>query len=123
MTKPGRWEKEGVDHVRQAELAREAKQRGLPEYVIEAARAVPTDLVRSLVDDFRRGPSLPSSMAQSGPKVEEKRPSFTEPAPLDVPGIKYVDQLCDHFDRLDRAERVKQALELAAMSKRSEKMK
>ena len=111
------------DEKRQQALAEEARRKGIPEWQLEAARAVPDDVVRSLVNDFRSGPSLPSSMAQKSPTPEEKRPSFTEPAPLDVPGIRYVDQLCDHFDQLEKAERIKKALELAAISKRAERMK
>jgi hypothetical protein len=111
------------DAKKQQALAEEARRKGIPEWQLEAARAVPDDVVRSLVSDFRRGPSPPSSIAAKPATPDEKRPSFTEPAPLDVPGIRYVDQLCDHFAKLDQAERIKQALEIAAMAKRSEKMK
>ena len=111
------------DAKKQQAVANEARKQGIPEWQREMANSVDDALVRDLVSDFRRGPSLPSSMAAKPATVEEKRPSFTEPAPLDVPGIKLVDQIADHFAKLDQAEKVKQALELAAMSKRSEKMK
>jgi len=72
--KEGRWDKSGVDHSAQEALAKEAKRRGLPEHVLEAAKAVPTDLVQSIVNDFRTGPSQPSSIASpSKPKVEPKK--------------------------------------------------
>jgi hypothetical protein len=45
------------DAKRQQALAEEARRRGIPEWQLEASRAVPDDLVRSIVDDFRRGPS------------------------------------------------------------------
>jgi hypothetical protein len=122
----GKWDKEGVDPVRQAELAREAREKGLPEYVVEASKAVPDHLVRSIVDDFRKGPSSPSSIAAKPATAEEKRPSFVDPAPLDVPGIKLVDRLCDHQDRLDQIEKIQQlknTLELLAMNQRAKQMK
>jgi hypothetical protein len=67
---------------------------------------------------------MPSSLGQKPAASQPKAGTGWQNAvPLDVPGVKYVDQLCDHFAALDKAERVKEALELAAISKRSEKMK
>ena len=112
------------DAKRQQALALEARRRGIPEWQLEAAKAVDDALVRSIVDDFRRGPSQPSSMAHKGPAPEPKRGSgWAEPVSVEVPGVKLVDEICDHFARLDKAEQVKQALELAAISKRADKMK
>ena len=114
------------DAKRQAALAEEARRRGIPEWQLEAARAVPDDVVRSLVEDFRRGPAQPSSpLKQSGRTVEVNRGSgWQDAAPLSQPpGIKIMDAMMDQQDKIDKAERIKKALEVAAMSKRSEKMK
>jgi len=123
----GRWDKEGIDPVRQAELAKEARERGLPEYVVEASRAVPDSLVRDLVNDFRRGPSLPSSMAQKGPAPEVKRGTgWQADVPLrQPPGVDLIDRMVkgqDQLDQLERIQQLKNTLELLALSQRSEKM-
>jgi len=112
---------------RQAALAEEAKRRGLQEWELEASKAVDDALVRSIVDDFRRGPAQPSSLGTTPdkPKVEPKAGSgWEDAAPLQQPpGIKIIDAMMDQQDKIDRAERIKKALEVAAMSQRSERMK
>jgi hypothetical protein len=102
----GRWSKEGVDHARQAALAAEARKRGISEATLEAAKAVPDDVVRSLVSDFRRGPSQPSSIA-GAPTVQAKQGSgWSEPLPLsNPPGVDLADKLMDQQDRIDRIRR------------------
>ena len=103
-----RWNKEGVDHARQAEIAAEAKRRGISESQLEAARAVPTDLVQSLVRDFSRGVSPPSSIAPSGPTVQTKKPGtgWSKEIPLTTPpGTELADRLMDQQDQIDRIRR------------------
>jgi hypothetical protein len=103
------------------------KKQFVPEWQRQMADAVGDDLVRSLVSDFRRGPSQPSSLGTTpDKKPEEPKSGSGWTAPLDVPGIKLVDQLCEHQDRLDKlekAQQLKNTLELLAMSRRSDKMK
>jgi len=102
-----RWDKEGVDHVRQAALAAEAKRRGISEATLEMSRAVPTDLVQSLVRNFSRGVSPPSSIA-SAPTVQTKQKGsgWSEPLPLcNPPGVELADRLMDQQDRIDRIRR------------------
>jgi hypothetical protein len=80
----GRWDRENVNFEAQEEIRKEAKRRGIPEWQIEASKAVPDDLVRDLVRDFRNPPPGPSSIASpSKPKVEpEKGTGWVEPRPL-----------------------------------------
>ena len=106
----GRWNKEGVDHAKQAELAAEARRRGVSEATLEAAKAVPTDLVRSLVNDFRNGPSQPSSIVKTDRvEIEHRRTTSTsEPVPLMVPGLRYIDQQCDVADAIARRRRARE---------------
>ena len=116
--KEGRWDKSGVDHSAQEALAKEAKRRGLPEHVLEAAKAVPTDLVRSIVNDFRTGPSQPSSIASpSKPKVEPKKGTgWSEPRLLVTPYVSEVDRIAESFAAEDRAKRAKELRELKGPS-------
>ena len=107
MVKEGRWDKSEIDYSKQAEVAAEAKRLGISEATLEASRAVPTDLVRDLVSDFRRGVSQPSSIA-SPPTVQHKKPGtgWSEPLPLsNPPGVDLADRLMDQQDRIDRLRR------------------
>ena len=107
MTKD-RFAKEGIDWAKQVEIANEAKRRGIPEWQIEASKAVPDDLVRDLVRDFRNPPPGPSSIASpSKPKVEpEKGTGWSEPLPLsNPPGVDLADRLMDQQDQIDRVRR------------------
>jgi hypothetical protein len=109
----GRWSKEGVDHARQAELAAEAKRRGLSEATLEAAKAVPTDLVRDLVSDFRRGPPGPSSIVKTNRVEFERRATSTsEPVPLVTRYVSHIDRIAERFAAEDRAKRAKELREL-----------
>src|SRR5262249_43329894 len=104
----GRWDKENVNFATQEQIAREAKQRGISEATLEAARAVPTDLVQSLVRDFSRGVSQPSSIVPSEPTIQrkEKGSGWSKPIPLGNPsGVEIADRLMDQQDRIDRIRR------------------
>jgi hypothetical protein len=116
MTKD-RWAKEGVDHVRQAALAAEAKRRGISEWQIEASRAVPDDLFRDLVRDFRNPPPGPSSIAKPKVETEHRRAmSTSEPVPLVTPYVSHVDRIAESFAAEDRAKRAKELRELKGPS-------
>jgi hypothetical protein len=75
-------------------------------WVEEATKAVPTSLVKQIVNDFKNGPSRPSSML--GPeKTEVVKPvgsGWQQPAPLSPPNTYYLDKLMDHQDAIDRRE-------------------
>src|SRR6516165_12553003 len=105
MVKEGRWDKSEIDYARQEQIAAEAKRRGISEATLEAAKAVPTDLVRDLVSDFRRGVPGPSSIA-GAPTVQHKKQGgsgWSEPLPLsNPPGVDLADKLMDQQDQIDR---------------------
>ena len=66
-------------------------------------------LVRAIVDD-NRAPLTPRSVIPEAgrPKIDMVRPSgFVEPRPLETPYVREVDRIADHFDRLDRLDRVR----------------
>src|SRR5262245_60320700 len=102
----GRWDKEGVDHARQAALAAEAKRRGISEATLEAAKAVPDDVVRDLVSDFRRGvPGLSSIVKTNRFEIEHRRAmSTSDPLPLVTPYVSHVDRIAEGFAAEDRAK-------------------
>jgi len=107
MVKEGRWDKSEIDYARQEQIAAEAKRRGISEATLEAAKAVPTDLVRDLVSDFRRGVSQPSSIA-GAPTIQNKQKGtgWSESRPLsNPPGVNLADRLMDQQDRIDRIRR------------------
>jgi hypothetical protein len=115
--KEGRWDRQNVDHAKQAELAAEAKRRGLSEATLEMSRAVPTDLVRDLVADFRTPPPGPSSIIKTDPKAETRRTTSTsEPRPLLTPYVSELDRVAESFAAEDRAKRAKELRELKGPS-------
>jgi hypothetical protein len=104
----GRWDRTGVDYARQTELAKEAKRRGIPEFQLEMSRAVDDATIRSLVDDFRRGPSQRSSLVTPKVEIERRVTSTSEPVPLTVPGLRWIDQQCDVADAIARRRRARE---------------
>ena len=98
------------DARRQASLAARAKALGLSEATLEAAEAVPTKLVRDIVNDFRGGLSQPSSIAPKKPAPEPtaKGTGWQDNQRVTQPeGIKYIDAMCDTQDALDLVEKLK----------------
>jgi hypothetical protein len=80
----------------------------------DLARAVPDKLMSEIVNDQRRGVAAPSGLAgPSEPKEPKVRGSgWQAPTPLEPPsGIKYVDQIADHFAQLDREQMVADAID------------
>ncbi len=75
----------------------------------EMVRAVPSSVVADLVNDFRRGPSRPSSLtAQQNRAVPEQNPrgsGWVAEIPIGPPaGVELCDRLIDTQDILDRVE-------------------
>jgi hypothetical protein len=113
------------DAKRQQALANEARRKGLQEWEVEMSKAVPDDLVRSLVNDFKHGPSLPSSMAQKpGPTAEVKRGTgWQEDTPLrQPPGVDLIDRMVATQDKINAAQKVQELSSLLALSQRAKKM-
>ena len=102
----------------------------LPQYMADLANAVPTDVVKSLVSDFRRGPaSLGGSTATvqvvgagrviDGDDVKRgttsqngwvEAPSTSNWKP---PGLSIMDAMMDQQDAIDRAARARELAEAA----------
>src|SRR5262249_54686511 len=81
---------------RQAAIAAEAKRQGIPEWMAEATRAVPDQLVRDIVGDHLRSSARsrdPAAPAVRGNGWVEPRP--LEPRPAFELGL--IDRLCEKF--------------------------
>ena len=74
--------------------------------VQDLAKAVPDNLVQAIVADNRRGISEPGWLKPSEPvEPKPKGTGWSRPDALGLPpGIKYVDQLCDVQDAIDKGE-------------------
>jgi hypothetical protein len=121
-----------IDPALLAELRRFLNAHKLPEYMSDLTKAVPTDLVRDIVNDFRSynphpaqdpsakvvpqgagrvidGNDAPVASHGTGwvdaPKVDDWRP----------PGLSICDQLMDQADAIDKAERIRQLARAAAV--------
>jgi hypothetical protein len=130
-----------------AELLEEIRRalhalRSMPEWQRDLERAVPTDLVRSIVADNRSQPSSGGSMLPTvsligagkvstpdvGPKYRPYEPP-EEPADrsgwrdapkVDAwrpPGIEHMDRMMDQQDAIDRAARARELAGAAAIRK------
>jgi hypothetical protein len=88
---------------------KEAKARGVPDWAIDMAKAVPTDLMRDIVHD-NRAPTGPSAQGiiPSSQQVSNVRPGgggTGHVAPLsNPPGTNWVDALCIADEVRQRAE-------------------
>ena len=85
-----------------------------PNVVREMAAAVPTSLVRDIVNDSRRGVTPPSSLASDPDKKPEEPTRGTghyDPAPLrPPPGVEICDRLMDVQDLRDKAALIDAAI-------------
>jgi len=98
-----------IEEERQkAALAERARKRGLQPWQLEMVETVDDATVRSLVSDFRGGPSQPSSIA-GAPAVQHKKQGgsgWNDPLPLsNPPGVQLADRLMDQQDQIDRIRR------------------
>jgi hypothetical protein len=94
-----------------------AEQKPWPKYDPTEGMRMPASAVKAMVDvvpDFRGIAQEQKQMSSSGgflgtePRTEKKEPRRAVETPLEPPsGIKYVDQIADHFDRLDKLETMK----------------
>jgi hypothetical protein len=76
---------------------------GIPEWQLEAAEAVGTNVLDDIVADSRRSWTI-----QAKPSPEPVRGSgWVEPAPLQSPpGQRWIDMLMDEQDRQDKLDRI-----------------
>src|SRR5262249_24806457 len=93
---------------------------GVPDWALDTARAVPTDLIRNVALRDDRAPTGPSAQGviPSSQQMSNVRPGGGVPGmgtgwahevPLsNPPGIRYVDAQLDAQDAKDRAERIAQ---------------
>jgi hypothetical protein len=80
-------------------------------WMLEMARAVPTSLVRDIVNDFRGGPTVPKPLV---PPSEEPAPAQATTVPLGLsPHVKYVDAVALGFAERERAEAIAHQLDIA----------
>src|SRR6516165_4167510 len=97
-----------IEEERQkAALAERARKRGLQPWQLEMVETVDDATIRSIVSDFRTGPSQPSSIAVA-PTVQTKQKGsgWSEPLPLsNPPGVDLADRLMDQQGRIDRIRR------------------
>ena len=91
------------------------KPAPLQEWQQDMIRAVPDSLVRDLVSDFRRGPSVRSSLASSVQSEKPRAPSSGTTEVKPPPGINYIDQMCEAQDRIDRAAAARVRVETELM--------
>jgi hypothetical protein len=129
-----------IDAALLEELRRLVNALRLPEWQRDLIKTCPDDLMRSIVADNRSQPSSGGSMLPNatvsivgagrtvdpdvGPKYRPYVPP-EEPADRsgwrDSPqlrppeGVNYVDALCDQADAIDRAERIRQLAQTAAV--------
>ena len=75
--------------------------------VQDLAKAVPDQLVRDIVADNRHGVSQPGWLKPESGEPVKRGDGWQKPQPYSVPGLKYVDQLCDVQDAIDRRDLVK----------------
>jgi hypothetical protein len=89
---------------------RAARKAGVPEWKIDAARAVPTSLMRDIALRDNRAPTGPSSQgvipsSQQVSNVRTGGSSTGYVVPLsNPPGVAQADRLMDEQDRRDRIE-------------------
>jgi hypothetical protein len=91
------------------------KPAPLQEWQQDMIRTVPDSLVRDLVSDFRRGPSVRSSLASSVQSEKPRAPSSGTTEVKPPPGINYIDQMCEAQDRIDRAAAARVRVETELM--------
>jgi hypothetical protein len=99
-----------TEYVNLARVLRELKSGPMgcmPQSAIDdLAKAVPDTLVRDIVNDNRKGPSVPGWLPPEKPGEPVKNTGgWVKPNELGTPsGTKYIDQMCDVQDAIDRRE-------------------
>jgi hypothetical protein len=108
----------------------------LPGYVRDLAEAVPTSVVKDIVNDFRSYNPHPAQDpaakvvpqgagrvidGSDAPVASTGTGGWVTPPQVDQwkgpPGIEHVDRLLDQADAIDKAERIRQLAEAAAVQR------
>jgi hypothetical protein len=108
----------------------------IPEWMRDCVNVVGDDLMRSIVNDFRRGPpppgpTLPKVTVQGAGTVvtgtdgakhtpHQEQGGWVKPPQVDAwkpPGLEHMDRLMDQADALDKAERIRKLAEVAAVKR------
>jgi hypothetical protein len=105
-----------IDPALLEELRRVLNAFKRPEYVNDLEQAVPTDLVRSIVADNRRGGDIhgrasafPKATNQPGEERPRSNHGWADTPPLRPPeGIDLIDRMVSAQDERDLIERAKQ---------------
>jgi hypothetical protein len=80
----------------------------LPASAVKAMCDVVPDF-RGIAQEQKQGVGSPGGFLGPELKAEKKEPPRAVEIPLEPPsGIRYVDQIAEHFDRLDRLQTAKQ---------------
>jgi hypothetical protein len=95
-------------------LEREAKARGLSVTQYLMMKAVPDNLMRDIVNDFRGGMPQSTSMIPDQPSAPVKRGSgWTKERPLRPPdGVELIDQMVEADTARQRQEAVAKTVKL-----------
>jgi len=112
-------------------MIKQARANGIPDWALDMARAVPTDMIRDIALRDKRAPAgpssagiIPSSQQMSNVRGTGGPVGWQHEIPLGPPpGVNYADRLMDVQDQRDRLELLerearRQALLKAAESKR-----
>ena len=93
----------------------EAASNVVMPWMLEMAKAVPTDLVRDIVNDFRAGPATLRPLV---PPSEEPPPAVATTVPLGKqPGIDAIDAIAKGFADRERLEEFAKLVDVASKLK------
>jgi hypothetical protein len=107
------------DEIENQRRAAEAKAQGRHLWELEAERAAPTNLIRDLVADSRRGISQSASMIPDRLRSSEPpRARSSSETPIAPPlGVDHCDRIAEAFARRDLAVTMQQKLEIEWIEK------
>jgi hypothetical protein len=89
-----------------------------PEWMRDAVAAEPAGFMKGVLDDARAGIATSASMIPARQRSQDKvRPPSGGEAPLQVPGINYIDAMCDAQDRVDRAAAMRVRVDTEAVER------
>jgi hypothetical protein len=122
-----------IDPALLEELRRLVNASKLPEYMRDLERAVPTDLVRQIANDFRNYSPTPKADPRAkvvpvgagrvidgsdAPVASTGTGGWVEPPKVDSwrpPGLEHMDRMMDAQDAIDRLQRVRELGEAKAL--------
>jgi len=110
------------DELERQRRAAAANALGRQEWELEAERAVPTSLIRDIVQDAYHGISQSTSLVPPRQRSEDKpRAPSGGTVPLQPPpGIRELDAVAEGFARADRLAALKVRIEVALLERELE---